>query len=368
MKVLALYLPQYHAIQENDEWWGKGYTEWSAVKGAEAYFKGHKQPRVPIDHWYYDLSDPDARALKKQAELARQYQVYGFVFYHYWFKAGKQLLEKPMKILLAHKEIRIHYAVCWANESWTRTWYGLENKVLMRQEYGGEEEWTSHFNYLLPFFSDERYIKIDNKPVIHIYHSYEIEDLRQMIDCWQKLAKDNGFGGVYIICGNTGGGVEKRQNIADAYYNFEPSYSLIYKTRITERIHYGLTVRIRELCNKLFKKKVIERQIDGETFINRMVRDDIISGAKIYPCVFPQWDNTPRRKYKGTCFMKMTPQTFRDQIEQMMKKYPDADFLYVNAWNEWGEGAYLEPDTENGSAFLEELADAVGSKQDHMDW
>ena len=359
MKILAMYLPQYHEVEENNKWWGKGYTEWTAVKEAKPYYMGHKQPRVPLDGEYYDLSESNASAWKKQAELANKYGIYGFVIYHYWFSTGKQLLEKPMEILLHHPEIDIHYSVCWANESWTRTWYGLEKEVLMQQEYGEEQEWKNHFEYLLQFFKDERYIKIDNKPMIHIYHAYEIEKLDRMLLCWQSLAQKNGFKGLFVVSGNTGGGVDNRIELFDAYYNFEPNYSLIYKTSPLERFTYGVSVKFREFSNKVLKNKRIERQINGEQFIKRMLRDDIIHDKTIYPCVFPQWDNTPRRKYKGTIFMNMNPEMFRHQISCVINKYKSSSFLYVNAWNEWGEGAYLEPDKDYGYAYLEELSNAV---------
>ncbi len=357
MKILAMYLPQYHEIKENNEWWGKGYTEWSAVKKAKPYFASHKQPKIPLSGEYYDLGDPTAKALKWQAQLAKEYGIYGFVFYHYWFKAGKQLLERPMEFLLAHSEIDINYSICWANESWTRTWYGLEKEVLMQQEYGDLEEWTKHFEYLLQFFRDKRYIKINNRPTLHIYHSYEISDLPEILQCWNTLARENGFDGLYVISGNTGGGIDRRNHLFQAYYNFEPSYSLIYKTTKLERLLYGMSVKTRESHNRVFKHKVIERQIDGTAFVNRMLRDDPVKGAKIYPCVFPQWDNTPRRQYKGTIFLKMDPPAFSIQIHRILEKYKDSDFLYVNAWNEWGEGAYLEPDQDNQYAYLEELSE-----------
>lgn len=362
MKVLAMYLPQYHEVKENNEWWGQGYTEWIAVKNAKAYSKSHNQPRVPLSGEYYDLSDPDAKTWKWQAELAREYDIHGFVIYHYWFSTGKQLLEKPMEILLNHPEIDINYSICWANESWTRTWYGLEKEVLMQQEYGDEQEWENHFNYLVQFFKDDRYIKVNNKPMIHIYHAYEIKDLPKMLDCWKHCAKEYGFDGLYVVSGNTGGGVDIRTNLFDAYYNFEPTYSLIYKTNMFERLKYGVQVKIREVVNKISAKKLIERQIDGKEFLNRMLRDDIILSSRIYPCVFPQWDNTPRRQHKGTIFKNMTPASFKHQIRSILQKYSNAEFLYVNAWNEWGEGAYLEPDTEKEYAYLEVIRDEVKQK------
>lgn len=357
MKVLAMYLPQYHEVEENNKWWGKGYTEWSAVKSAESYSKHQNQPRIPLDNNYYDLSDERAKTWKWQAELAKKYGVDGFVIYHYWFKTGRQLLEKPMEILLKHKEIDLNYCICWANETWTRTWYGVESEVLMEQEYGDENEWKSHFEYLLLFFKDDRYIKIDNRPVINIYHSFEIERMEEMLECWNNLAKNNGFRGVYVVSGNTGATLDKRTKLFDAYYNFEPTYSLIHKTNKVERTLYGVNVFLRTMLNKFFTKKIIERPINGQKFMKRMVRNDMYQGTNIYPGVFPQWDNSPRRKYKGTVFFNMTPEQFRNQIILVLKKYNNPDYIYINAWNEWGEGAYLEPDVHNEYKYLEVIKD-----------
>lgn len=363
MKVLAMFLPQYHEIAENNKWWGKGYTEWSAVKKAKSYSIEHKQPRVPLNNYYYDLSDPEAKPWKWHAKLAKEYKIDGFIIYHYWFRTGKQLLERPMEILLEHKEINIQYAICWANESWSRTWYGLEKELLMEQEYGDKDEWKNHFYYLLKFFKDSRYLKFKNKPIINIYHTYEIKKLQDMLELWNELAIKNGFEGLYVVSGNTGGGIDKREYLFDAYYNFEPNYSLIYKTNKIERLTYGLIVKAREFYNKIANNKIVERQIDGKDFLQRMLRDDVVHHSTIFPCVFPQWDNTPRRQYKGTVFNNMNPELFKKQIKLMLTKYPESEFLYINAWNEWGEGAYLEPDTDNEYKYLEVIKDAFDNKK-----
>ena len=202
MKILALYLPQFHEIPENNRWWGKGYTEWVAVKNAKKYYTDHYQPVVPLQNNYYDLSDETGSVWKWQADLARKYKVYGFCIYHYWFSTGNQLLEKPMEVLLAHPEIDIRYCICWANETWKRTWYSNKKEILKLQEYGTEKDWEEHFKYLVRFFKDKRYIKVDNKPMINIYHSSEIKELSAMRKLWDELAIREGFSGVYIVAGN----------------------------------------------------------------------------------------------------------------------------------------------------------------------
>ena len=167
MRVMALYLPQYHCFKENDEWWGKGYTEWTAVKRGKPLFKNHVQPRVPLNGNYYDLDKEGLDTLRWQAKLAKEHGIYGFSIYQYYFK-GHKLMQRPMEILIENPDIDINYCICWANETWTRTWYGLESEVLIEQEYGDEKDWGEHFDYCLRFFKDERYIKIDNKPHLQI--------------------------------------------------------------------------------------------------------------------------------------------------------------------------------------------------------
>ena len=179
MRIIALYLPQFHEFEETNRWWGKGYTEWTAVKKARPLFKGHCQPRIPLDG-YYDLVRQGVETWKRQAEMAKKYGIYGFAVYQYYF-CGTKLMEKPLEILLDHPEIDLNYCITWANETWTRAWYDLKEEILIEQKYGGENVWNEHFNYCLKFFKDPRYIKIDNRPLFNIYRSYDISRLGEMI-------------------------------------------------------------------------------------------------------------------------------------------------------------------------------------------
>ena len=190
MKIIAFYLPQFHNIPENDEWWGDGFTEWTNVKKAKPLYEGHMQPRVPLGGNYYNLLDDNVKIW--QADLAKKYGVYGFCYYHYWFN-GKMLLEKPMEQMLANKEVDIPFCICWANEPWTKAWVGDERKLLIAQEYGQEEEWKQHFMYLLPFFKDERYITKNGKPLFVFYRPDIVPCMKEMIETWDKLAKENAF-------------------------------------------------------------------------------------------------------------------------------------------------------------------------------
>lgn len=354
MRVMAMYLPQYHSFPENDEWWGKDYTEWTAVKRAVPLFKGHIQPKIPLEDRYYDLVKQGAETWEWQAELAKKYGVYGFSVYNYYF-TGKKLMEQPLEILLAHPETDIHYNICWANESWTRAWYDLKEEVLMKQEYGGEKEWREHFEYLLKFFNDPRYIKISNKPVLQIYRTMDIECLPQMKALFNKLAMAAGFDGIYIVSGNTAGEKETRDGAADAYYDFEPGYTLKHDMSSADTFAYDVSTAWRHILNRIFRKEKLERMIPVDNIYRPIVRRDYRENE--FPGLIARWDNTPRRSYKGLVYTGTAPAKFGAVLKELKKKTEgrEADFVYVNAWNEWGEGAMLEPEKEEGFGYLEEI-------------
>lgn len=351
-KILALYLPQYHAIPENDEWWGKGYTEWTAVKNAKPLFKDHVQPNIPLDYNYYDLSNPDGETWKWQSSLAKEYGIYGFAIYHYWFGKGKMLLEKPMEILLEHKEIDVKYCIVWANETWTKTWYNQESSVLIEQKYCGESDWVAHFEYLLKFFDDERYIKVEGKPVINIYKTCYIEDLDNMLACWKELAIKHGFPGLYVVSGNTIKGVENRIKHIDAFYNFEPGYSQKYKTSKAESIKRKMRIFKNVVINRILHTQRLER-IEDIDIVYKAINSMREYPKKTYLGTFPKWDNTPRRGNLGSYFKGASPEKFYQSLKSIYLASDDDAFLYINAWNEWGEGCYLEPDMIDKYSYLE---------------
>ncbi len=372
MKPLALYLPQFHTFPENDEWWGKGYTEWSAVRKAKPLFERHMQPRVPLDDNYYDLDKDGVKTLRWQAELAKKYGIYGFCFYQYWFNS-KQLMEKPMETLRDNPDIDMAYCVCWANESWTRTWYGLENEVLMAQEYGQKEDWIKHIEYLLTFFKDERYIKIGNKPVLMIYRSYDIAELGPMRAVYDEKVKAAGFDGVYIISAKTAGEQDGRSGLIDAYYYFEPGYSLKHGLKPWQTMKYNISVGLRSLYNKCFKTTLLERMIPME-WIHSSIEGRKYADNEI-PGTLARWDNTPRRDHKGLIYTGSSPERFKQDLLHL-KGIVDGrrsqegaagasdlvditELIVINAMNEWGEGAMLEPDEAEGYGYLEAVASAV---------
>ncbi len=360
MKVMCMYLPQYHSFPENDEWWGKGYTEWTAVRKGRPLFKGHVQPRIPLGERYYDLKKEGEETLKWQAGLAKKYGVYGFAFYQYWFK-GKQLMESPMETLLACRDIDVNYCICWANETWTRAWYGLSERILIKQDYGDKADWNRHFDCLLSFFKDDRYIKIDNKPLFMIYRSFDIERLSDMLKLFNDRARAEGFDGIFLVSGKTRDIVDERAELIDGYYYFEPGYSLKHDFSSFHRFIYNSSVLARSAWNRVSPKKILERRIPAEWILNAIENRDYKENE--FPGLIPDWDNTPRRSYKGLVYTKTSPERFERALRSLSVKVSGHrnDFVFVNAWNEWGEGAMLEPDEYRGYAYLEAIGRVTGT-------
>ena len=359
MRPIAFYLPQYHETEENNKWWGKGFTEWNSVKNAKPYFKGHYQPKTPLDNNYYDLSESNANTWKWQANLAREYGVYGFCIYHYWFKDCKKILEKPAEILLNHKDIDTKYFFCWANEPWKRTWYSYNQELLIDQEYGTEKEWIKHYEYLSSFFKDERYIKINNRPIIAIYRTAAIDELEKMKKIWNQLAIKDCFSGIHLMSGNTSFKRENRIDLIDSFYCFEPAFTLHYGIpkylRLPSYIRRVLVSKI----NTVSDNKKIEDLQNLKTLYKYLSEKTFIDSKPEYPGICPSWDNTPRKKWKGTFFKKSSPLIFEKKLTDYNKTLEANDFLFINAWNEWSEGAYLEPDEINKYSYLEAIKNAL---------
>ncbi len=362
-KIICFYLPQFHETEDNNRWWGKGYTDWTALKNARQYFKNHNQPRVPLNHRYYDLAEEDAATLKWQASIAQKYHIYGFCIYHYWF-GGVRELEKPVEILRKHKEINIPYCLCWDSTTWKRTWYAdqFEQEVLIEQNYGGKEMWKRHFEDLLPDFKDYRYIKINNKPIFHIYRAYPIECLNEMRAYWDQLAKENGFEGIYLIAGDLEyRDSKKMMQSVDAFYNFEPNHTF-YERRKSAYVKYtvaraGIVKRI----NRWFKKEYLPDIREAKGLYDLIERYDTAPIKKTYLGVFPDYDDTPRRQLKGAVYINNRIEYFERCLKAQLKKSEKLgnEFLYINAWNEWGESAYLEPDEANGYLYLETVKKVI---------
>jgi lipopolysaccharide biosynthesis protein/2-polyprenyl-3-methyl-5-hydroxy-6-metoxy-1,4-benzoquinol methylase/uncharacterized coiled-coil protein SlyX len=344
IKPICFYLPQFHAIPENDEWWGEGFTEWSNVAKAESLFDGHQVKRPHADIGFYNILDKKVR--KKQGEMAKKYGIYGFSYHHYWFK-GKRLLDKPLELMLEDGYPDLPFCLNWANEPWTRTWDGLEKEVLQQQDYGDEEDWKNHFEYLLKFFKHPNYIKVNGSPVFSIYRLGHIPQANEMIDCWRKLARENGFPGLHIVqvLGSFADSQidEKYDGVVDAVCEFQPNFSNFFGATI-DPVQNISTVNVSTVWEKITELPK--------------------SHPVYYRGGFPGWDNSPRRGKEGYVFRNGSAEHFEKFLKKQfleIKNNPNQEenFFFLNAWNEWGEGCVLEPDEVGGYASLEALQRAV---------
>lgn len=358
IQFLAYYLPQFHPIPENDAWWGKGFTEWTNVTKGKPLFKGHYQPILPADLGFYDLRVPEVQ--EAQSELALQYGLDGFIYYQYWFGNGKMLLEKPAEAMLQNPKIKIPFCFCWANESWKGIWHGLDNpETLIEQTYEGIEGYTAYFDYLLPFFKDERYIKVDNKPMFHIYKLDDIPDLEVFINTFQTLSMQHGFDGIYLIA--THGNTQTVLNHPNIYgqvgmnvFN-EMRYEQSYKFRSTN--FFG---KVERKLFKYFGWSLIKKKpfiLNYQTAIEWLKIK--VPNLKYIPCVFPNWDNSSRSGKKSMIFHQATPLLWYEFLKStidVFKKYPNnPPFIIIKSWNEWAEGNYLEPDQKFGLEWLRKV-------------
>ncbi len=367
MNVIAFYLPQFHAIPENDEWWGEGFTEWTNMKKAKPLFEGHNQPRIPLDGDYYNLLDPET--LRWQVALANKYGIGGFCCYHYWFD-GHMLLEKPVEMFLADKSLELPFCICWANEHWTNQWVSGENKVLIEQHYGGEAEWRRHFEYLLPFFKDERYIRVDGKPLIVLYRPEIVDCLAEMLACWRRLAEESGLGGLTITYQHPSYYVypDKREDLFDYNIEFQPTLALTMQKSQHHKILRAVKRKAVLFMEKYFGIDL--RFIGSGSGLTHISYDEIWNTIlttpptreKSFPGAFVDWDNTPRRGMKGSLYDGVTVEKFRRYFKEQVKRARDvyaSDHLFIFAWNEWAEGGYLEPDEKRGYGFLEAIHDSL---------
>lgn len=366
-KVIAFYLPQYHAIPENDAAWGKGFTEWTNVKKAKPIYKGQYQPHVPLNQDYYNLLD--VNVMKQQAQLAKKYGIFGFCYYHYYFKDGKKLLEKPLENMLSDKSVDIPFCLSWANEPWSKRWDGSENEIIMPQAYGDKEEWKEHFEYLLPFFKDERYIKDEEgRPIFLIYKPRQIPECENMLKYWNELAKKNNIPSIKFFVQHPDSEVidGSIMEMFEGIVEFEPFYTLnslmgTKKSKLKFVLKYPLyavKLGVNKINNKI--KKMDLRLYDYDMIVDASLKRK--SDKRIYPGVFPAWDNTARKGKNAMCYYNSTPSKFRIYLEKRIKKNQqeyNKEFLFVNAWNEWGEGAHLEPDEKHGHAYLEAIRDSI---------
>ncbi|GEM_PF-470328 len=346
VKLIAFYLPQYHPIPENDMWWGRGFTEWTNVSKATPQFTGHYQPHLPGELGFYDLRVPEVQ--ERQVELAKKYGIYGFCFHYYWF-SGKRLLEKPLDQYINNSKIDFPFCLCWANENWTRRWNGRDGEILISQEHSFEYD-RLIIHDLVKYFSDPRYIRINNRPLLIVYRDDILQGGKATLDYWRNYSDNNGFGNPYIIVSQTFQYSDPRTFGFDAAVDFPPHHG----TGIPE-ISGGLN-----FVNNEYNGAVYRYSDFKDVYINRYK----IKSYRQFNTVSPGWDNEPRRPGQGTTFTGSTPELYSEWLYSAARfvidnHSVDERIIFINAWNEWAEGAYLEPDKKYGYAYLKSTADVL---------
>ena len=367
LKIIAFYLPQYHAIPENDEWWGEGFTEWENLKKAKPLFAGHYQPRVPLNNHYYNLLDADE--IRWQANLAKEFGVYGFCIYHYWF-SGHMLLEKPTEIILKNKDIDIPFCICWANESWTKAWVSKSDQFLIKQKNGDKTDWINHFEYSLPFFRDERYIKIDGKPLYVVYRPELFPNIDEMIKVWNELAKQNGLDGIVFAYQTVQNNLSTEGSF-NYRIEYQPNYAIYdlnhKKHRFLKTMKHSLTKMLRPIginLEYIHPEGLIHRDYSQiwEAILKRKPSD-----TKSIPGAFVDWDNTPRKARRGSLMDGFSVEKFSSFLQKQIcnaKQNYHSDYLFLFAWNEWTEGGYLEPDERDEYGRLEAVRNALNAAEE----
>jgi len=360
MKIVAFYLPQFHEIEENNAWWGTGFTEWINVKNAKPNFKGHYIPRVPLNNFYYNLTDSEV--LKWQAKIAKKHGVYGFAFYHYWSE-GSMLLQKPAEILLKNIGIEMPFCFSWANHTWTRSWADKSDIILWKQKYGDRNDWFNHFNYLLPFFKDKRYICIDEKPLMILYNPIGVKEFPEMMEFWQQLAKENGLPGICFVNQENRYNHEIEMSGKGYSYGIEFQMNMAVREFIKSNIPFAIERILNRIADKfpILRCKLTTMHYTYDQ-IWRIILKQKPLGDTWFPGAFVDWDNTPRRKNRGQVCIGATPEKFEYYLTKAIKRAREVyhkDYLFIFAWNEWGESGYLEPDEKYGYGMLEAVRNAL---------
>lgn len=375
-RVIAFYLPQYYPVKENDEMWGKGFTEWRNVAKATPLFRGHYQPQLPADLGFYDLRIPEVR--EEQAELAREAGIEGFCYWHYWFGNGRRILEMPFHEVLTSGKPDYPFCLGWANHSWTnKTWQKLDrfqkDTTFIEQLYPGEDDYIDHFNTVLPAFKDPRYITVDGKPLFLIFAGDRIPDASNFIKIWNELAIQNGLKGIYFVARvDSTGKISPKNTKNDMISNTGARYDVLKKLgydaissstmKQADIMTKGYYTKMKNLllaryslqlgCDKYDYAKIIEHLYYPE---DRRV--------DVFPQLVPRWDKTPRKGRDAEIYYNSTPELFKKSIgyalDTIKDKPDDKKILFLFAWNEWGEGAYMEPDLKYGHGYLNALREMI---------
>jgi len=351
LRVIAFYLPQYHPIPENDVWWGKGFTDWANVAKARPLFRGHYQPHLPADLGFYDLRVAEAR--EAQALLAREYGVIGFCYYHYWF-AGKRLLDRPFDEVLTSGKPDFPFCLCWANENWTRAWDGLDNNILIKQTYCEEDD-RQHIRWLAKAFRDRRYIKVGERPLFLVYRARSIPDPVKTTSIWREEARKLGFDELYLC--RVESFADEREHPAclgfDASVEFQPDWSSFSSLTMPLR---RSTAWQRLTSWGLSSNAYQQNDVYGYRRVAKVMRCRDVPPYKRFPGVTPSWDNSPRRKRGAIILKGSTPKVYGRWLKATLARFepygPEENLVFINAWNEWGEGNHLEPDRRWARAYL----------------
>lgn len=348
-KVVAFYLPQFHQVPENDAFWGAGFTEWVHVKAAKPQFRGHRQPRVPGELGYYDLATVEIQ--RRQVELAKLYGVSAFCFYFYWFD-GLRPLEKPLNNYLRDPSLDLPFCLCWANENWTRRWDGRDADVLLSQKHSPDDD-LKFIEHLSRYFSDSRYIRINGKPLIIVYRPSLLPSAYETSERWRTWCRAHGVGEIYLAY------TQSFERVVPSLYGFDAAIEFPPNMEAKRGELPNLRHRIRPMhddfgCSVLDWTELVSK--------SNQYTD---AGYKLFRGVCPGWDNTPRRKNHSRILVCNSPPAFqswvKNAIADTLNRFKDSDerLVFVNAWNEWGEGAHLEPDHETGYAYLEAVRSAL---------
>lgn len=355
-RLIAHYLPQFHPTPENDAWWGKGFTEWTNVSRAKPLFKGHYQPHLPADLGFYDLRLPEVR--QAQADLAREYGIHGFMYYHYWFH-GQRMIERPFEDVLASGQPDFPFCLCWANETWSKRWLGEEKEILVKQEYS-PADFREHARWLARAFADKRYIRVEGRPVFVIYRYVDFPKEYDGLKIMREELLKQGSANPYLIAIDVHNPrFAYRSAGFDHTMAFQPAFGALPNALDDRPFTLG------RLSRNLSSSGLPSGRLKlygYETGLEAMERAASLAPVNQIPCVMVSWDNSPRRGDKAVIFTNCSPPLFGKMLERRLDEWavspPGTDLFFINAWNEWAEGNHLEPDQKFGMGYLEELREA----------
>ena len=348
-RAVAFYLPQYFPIPENDEWWGPGFTEWTNTARARRLFPGHVQPTLPSELGFYDLRVPETR--QAQSDLAREHGLEAFAYWHYWFGNGERILERPFHEVLLSGAPEISFCLAWANQTWTGVWHGASARILKRQTYPGIEDEKAHFAYVLQAFRDDRYLRVDDRPVFYVFRPEELPDAAGFVDRWQEMARRAGLPGLYLVA--------ELSDLLGAGARYTGAEADGFDAGVYMRLPAPVTASTR------LRMRALRKTLGGPEVwpYADTAPEPSVWGPRIQPCVYPNWDNTPRAGRGGLVLQGATPEKFRHQVQSAVQRIsdrpPEERLLWVKSWNEWAEGNHLEPDLREGRGWLEALRDGL---------